>query len=356
MEDPQFDIIDSVFYDAQTKANALRLLTPINDIVSWQESVKKGVIPEFIYPEVDYEPNEVREVLKQLEIPEHPLKEIYEAKRRELLLQNELVEKRTDPKEVQRITKLLYGTPSEELIKIAESILQQPIPELQYIETAKDVEREFTEALKNLGLANWHIVFDPKHATTVYPAEKKITICKDRKFAQGEARRLRIHEIETHALRAHNGGQRPYAIFALGFPQYLATEEGLATYAEELNGLLDKRTLRKYAARVIATDFLQKGATMQDTFNHLTQYPAFAEAKGRGIWDIVLRIYRSGGYFKDHVYLEGYLDVKAWVERGGDVRKLWVGKIGLKDVPLLNHLPSDLQSNPPLLDLFPSWL
>src|SRR5205823_4533715 len=42
-----------------------------------------------------------------------------------------------------------------------------------------------------------------------------------------------------------------------------------------------------------------------------------------------------GGYIKDHIYLEGDLLVEQFVAQGGDVRRLYVGKIGLQQLDLL---------------------
>jgi hypothetical protein len=55
-------------------------------------------------------------------------------------------------------------------------------------------------------------------------------------------------------------------------------------------------------------------------------------------WDLAVRVYRGGGFVKDHVYLEGYLMVKKFLSEGGDVRKLYVGKVGLDDLSLVDDL------------------
>ena len=55
-------------------------------------------------------------------------------------------------------------------------------------------------------------------------------------------------------------------------------------------------------------------------------------------WGICLRIKRGlskpgepGVYAKDSVYLAGRNKVRAWLANGGDIRKLYVGKVGIED-------------------------
>ena len=52
-------------------------------------------------------------------------------------------------------------------------------------------------------------------------------------FTEHRLQGVIAHEIMTHIYRLENGRRQPYAIFALGTAQYLATEEGLAIYNQK---------------------------------------------------------------------------------------------------------------------------
>jgi hypothetical protein len=38
---------------------------------------------------------------------------------------------------------------------------------------------------------------------------------------------------------------------------------------------------------------------------------------------------------KDKVYLDGYKKISLWVQRGGDIQKLMIGKIKIEDLSLI---------------------
>ncbi|GAG24501.1 unnamed protein product, partial [marine sediment metagenome] len=147
-------------------------------------------------------------------------------------------------------------------------------------------------------------------------------------------RGLAIHEVGVHVLRAANGYRQPLKIFAIGLPTYLSTEEGLSMYFEEITGNTNNEMLRNYAARVVAVDSLLRDLTFRKTFEKLKSYN-FSDEQA---WNLTLRAFRGGGYIRDHVYLEGYIQVKDFAQKKGDFKALYVGKIGIKDLTLVKDL------------------
>ncbi|MFQ5621684.1 MAG: tyrosine/phenylalanine carboxypeptidase domain-containing protein [Candidatus Nanoarchaeia archaeon] len=338
MDPTDFEVIDSVLFDCQNKANPGKYLTPVNGSEVWHEFKKSRNVLPFKYEKLSYDPKEVEEVLKGLEVPEGPLEDVYKRKIEELLIFNEMIAKRDDPKEVRRLSKESFGSPDKELVSIAETILGEPTTEVPKGETAEQVHDAMRKELDKLGLTDWTVVYSPKYITTVTTTEKKIAVCEDKKFGIGDCERLCVHEVNVHVLRSANGAKQPFGIFGLGCPGYKDTEEGLAAYCEELTETGTTIGLRKYAARAMAVHMMETGLSLQDTYEELKQYKAFEGAKAGDVWGICVRVYRSGGFFKDHLYLKGYLDVKRFHEGGGDLSLLWIGKIGLNDLPLVNEL------------------
>jgi len=128
-------------------------------------------------------------------------------------------------------------------------------------------------------------------------------------------------------------------MFEFGFPWYLDTEEGFAAYNEFKCGLLSPKILRNYAGRVIA-NHLSLSNSFSRVYNHLLEYFTRQDA-----WNLTLRSKRGltntalpGAFTKDHLYLKGFLKVKEFADSGGDMKKLYVGKIGIEHVPLLRYL------------------
>ena len=153
--------------------------------------------------------------------------------------------------------------------------------------------------------------------------------------------RLVVHEIDTHVLRAANGYCQPYRIFAVGaVPSYLMTEEGLAVVNEERMGYSDHPRTRLFAARVLAAmsaltqSFSVVYAELRDRgFSHGEAFVITRRVK-RGLTDTSM----PGGYIKDHAYLWGRVQVEEYVLGGGDLSRLYVGKIALEHVPFVEDL------------------
>ena len=152
-----------------------------------------------------------------------------------------------------------------------------------------------------------------------------------------------MHEIGTHIKRAENAKEQKLKLFKIGFPYYLATEEGLAAYNEEIAGVHNNNILRQYAGRVIAVDLALKNA-FNVVYTTLQQYFTDFEA-----FTITLRVKRGlkntqqpGSYTKDHVYLKGLYAVKDFVRKGGNIKDLYIGKIGIEHVPLIKHMQREL--------------
>ena len=291
--------------------------------------------PVFIYKPLEYDPKEVEARLTSIRATDSIIGNLLEDKKQEMLLENRIIANRGAEDIVRPATSSLHGTPSRELVCYADSILNQVLPKADEKDVSSDVIKNALEdALAENGLDDWKIEFSDKRLTTTYPAEKKITVCKDRKFARKDPARLKLHEVGVHAVRGANGYEQPLKVFAIGLPGYMTTEEGLTSYFEEVMHVSDEETLRKYAAEVIAIDSLCKGMDFRDTFDKLRSYGVNDD----DAWDLSVRAYRGGGYIKDHIYLEGLVKIREFAKNHGDFKTLFIGKIGLDNLPLVKEL------------------
>jgi hypothetical protein len=55
-------------------------------------------------------------------------------------------------------------------------------------------------------------------------------------------------------------------------------------------------------------------------------------------YTITMRTFRGGGLIKDVIYLRGLRELTAYLQEGGDLEPLFVGKIALHHAPLLEEL------------------
>jgi hypothetical protein len=73
----------------------------------------------------------------------------------------------------------------------------------------------------------------------------------------------------------------------------------------------------------------------------------------RTAYGIILRTYRGGGLTKDAVYLRGLRDVFEYLQKGGDLEALYIGKVSLSHLPVLRELRwRKILKPPPLLPHF----
>src|SRR3989338_806568 len=236
---------------------------------------------------------------------------------------------------------LCYGIPDDELVEKANNLIRKlkPQKEKKSLNT-KQVMKKIDYAFIKYGF-KWNIKEKEMAANAaVNVARKELLLRKNTRFSEKFLKRLIVHEVGTHIVRAENGEHQPYKLFARGLPNYLMTEEGLAVINEEINGCLDNTTLRNYAARVIAVDMALK-SSFRETYNYLRNYLDKELA-----WRTTLRPKRgltdtskSGGCTKDFAYLRGYFAVKSFIEEGHDLNKLYYGKIGLQHVESINKIP-----------------
>jgi len=234
----------------------------------------------------------------------------------------------------------LYGKPSDKLIDIAQKLKFSIDHDVGYKVNTGQMKIQLRRALDKFGF-DWQIKTKDMPAwACVTHKEKALILKKDYSFPQNTIKRLIVHEIGTHILRAENGAKQPYKIFTLGLNGYLKTEEGLAVLNEELNHCLCAKTIKSYAGRVIAVSKALK-LSFRDTYDYLE--PTFGKEQA---WNLTLRAKRgtsntnwAGAFTKDYLYLRGYLEVKNYLKVGGDLSKLYVGRIGLEHVDKTQNMP-----------------
>lgn len=347
--------VDARLAEASFLLRTIEWLTPTN-IAEVREAFLSDptLEPNFSYHTRPPSITEELLSLLELDIPttEPALSNLFNERKTELLLENALIEARGDREEMVRLSSALYGVPSQELVVTAEAILTETEIPQPFTLAAHEVFEVFEKALEQLGILDWKVSYWRNRTTMVRQETKEILLSQDRVFRATDAKRLAVHEIGVHVTRAANGYLQPFTIFALGLPGYLGTEEGLASYAEQLSGFADVSTLRTYAGRVLAVDALVKGGSFAETARSLQDRGISQEEA----FDITARAFRGGGFTKDYLYLDGLTKVRTFVEKGGDVQELMIGKISLEHLPLVSTLIGDGILLPPHYPGYPSLI
>ena len=171
----------------------------------------------------------------------------------------------------------------------------------------------------------------------------KLLINADLSLPSSRVEALLAHEVGTHLLTYYNGRLQPFQQLYSGLAGYEELQEGLAVLAEYLVGGLSRNRMRQLAARVVAVWNLTDGASFVETFRALDNDYGFSK---RTAYNITMRVYRGGGLTKDAIYLRGLKAILRYVQKGGDLNPLLIGKMAVEHIPIIKELQYRKVLNP----------
>ena len=302
---------------------------------------------EFKYQPHYFDVNKYLKLVKNVDVPEGMLKELYEERKKEIILHLLMIKYRGNAEKMRELSSELYGVVDlfifNKALAVAKGILGSSEQEKNEGdgETIKGSEliNLFNTLIKRFGLEKrgWKAIATGKKLVSVSPVEKLIRINPNREFTIKYAKRLVVHEFFVHTFRGENGHMQPLKIF-LKFPKYLETEEGLAVYFERNTGYGDDLKFAEYAGRVIAVRLAYEGKSFKYIFDYLLDLGFEKETA----WNLCFRVFRGGCFLKDFVYFKGYLDLERHrFEKDLKVQYLYCGKVGLKNIDLVKDLISE---------------
>jgi alpha-L-glutamate ligase-like protein/uncharacterized protein (TIGR02421 family) len=340
-----YRVVDDAIVELDQQIKLLYHLKPLN-----LESERMGFLsgdvenPQFTYPELKFDPYKLREKLDDLNMDDSNLGRLFQRKRQEIIEKVDLLEHR-GTKYFGDKSAILFGEATENLKRDAEQRLAEK-PESIAAEkatiSADKAQKQFEKFFRKNGLSSWRVKMK-KEMVADCVAGKKNTffIREDVMFTETRMKMVIAHEIETHIFTAENGKLQPYKIFQRGTGGYLTTQEGLAIYNQEQ--AVDVVTEKHFwnAALVIAIHVAQTGS-FRDVYNKMIElgYPEeksfqFALKSKRGLEDTS----QPGAFTKDLIYFRGRQMVTEFVENGGDLKRLFIGKIDFPSLEEIEGLP-----------------
>jgi uncharacterized protein (TIGR02421 family) len=202
------------------------------------------------------------------------------------------------------------------------------------VEFARRAEREFDHYRRQYSAFRSEIQVRPDLVGLMVSAGR-LLIGRDLSLSPDRVDALLQHEVGTHVLTYVNGAAQPFLQLASGFADYDETQEGLGVLAEFLVGGLTPSRIRLLAGRVLAVDCCIDGAEFLETFRRLHRDHGFTPWSA---FDITTRVYSSGGFTRDHIYLRGFVDVVEYLRDGGPIKPLYVGKIAIRHLGVISEL------------------
>ncbi|HWS78421.1 MAG TPA: flavohemoglobin expression-modulating QEGLA motif protein, partial [Thermomonas sp.] len=366
MTDPALapDIAHHAALDARMAkaARAIRLLS----LVSWAASEQqtflaayaRGVakLPAHQYPKHDFsEARREFEAIIAAADPAHPLGIYLVESARSWAVAAELLENLGTPR-VTELSVQLFGKPEHTLpggattreaanhfIAIADELDRELLaPSEQVAISATSLGMQLQAALDDYFDARVITVeLDPDMIAKAAAGPNRIRLRSGAAFSDYDRHQLLQHEAFVHSLTALNGQQQAVLpSMSLSSPRTTATQEGLATFAEQITGSIDIERMKRVSLRIEAVAMALEGADFLQVFRYFLdagqdQVESFTSAQ---------RVFRgvptSGGaaFTKDTVYLRGLIGVHTFFRWALKHRKLrlcrllFAGKMTLADV------------------------
>jgi uncharacterized protein (TIGR02421 family) len=356
---PALDI-DASLTEIERSVNLLLNVTPVNATEAWADFQRSdyATVPTLRLRELEFEPDLVRRELYDLEIEnvtDPALHILFRAKRDEIARQITALEDRDTARFVYGSLQL-YGELAPPLVSAAEELLAM-IPE-QAPSTSSVTAGVFAEAARS-EVDRYRAAY-PDFPSNVEVRDDiselmvsfgRLLIPEAAAIRSDRVEPLLHHEVGTHVVTYQNGARQPLKLLTIGLPGYDETQEGLAVLAEYLTGGLDPRRLRVLAARVVAIAEMLDGAGFLEIFESLRGEYRFPT---RTAWSIVIRVVVGGGSVKDAIYLRGIARLLEAIAEGISLDVLFVGKLALDHIPLIQDLLDREVLNPPWVR--PRWL
>lgn len=364
-QDNEIFLIRKVNYQEVDKAiteieDHIKLIHHLNPVNLTEEKEKflasKTYNPQFEYIKLKFDPIELIDRLHKINTDGTPLGLIFQAKKEEVSKKIALLESIDDIYFTQRST-ALFSKPTEEEVKHALKLIQTKTPKntdkIHYL-TIEEVKEEFEKTLATYNLSHWKVkIKESMVADCLAGKQNTIFLKKTAEISKKRLHSLIVHEIETHVLTAENGKKQPYDIFNRGTANYLVTQEGLAMYntCEQCGPPFSYR--KKPMIQIIAIDYAISHS-FRETYDYLRKlgckvheaFRATTKAK-RGLCDTG----KKGAFTKDYVYYKGYYQVENFVNNGGSLSELYLGKINLEDLEKAQKVKGIIKPT-----LLPKWL
>ncbi|MDA0284427.1 MAG: DUF1704 domain-containing protein [Planctomycetota bacterium] len=338
--------VDRQLTEVSSQFKFLLQLTPINAERAWQQFRDSGfrTPPRFEYRPLNVDPLLLKRQLLQIRTEDvedptlsHLMRQTQDELDRQITMLADLGTARFLPGSLQ-----VFGGVAPELLSLATEILLLPYrpaetrgEQLNAGQFAALANEEFEHYRAQLASFTAEAVVREDTYSGLLCTGGNLLIGRETSIPASRANALLQHEVGTHLVTYYNGAQQPLGSLRVGLAGYDGLQEGLAVLSEYLVGGLNLPRLRLLAARVVAVHDLIAGVALPDTYRRLTEEFAL---EPRQAFTVALRVYRGGGLTKDAVYLRGLRDVLRYVQGGGDLLPLFVGKMAIEHIPIIQEL------------------
>jgi uncharacterized protein (TIGR02421 family) len=338
--------IDRQLAEVSNQFDYLLQLTPVNPNSAWKDFENDHFKhpPEFHYRPLPIDPALLKRQLYKIPIErvEDPsLQRLFEEKQEELELKLTMLRDRDTPRFIHE-SLTLFGGVSDQVLRVAKELLtslpvkppSDPATILNAQQFAERVETEIAHYRNECPDFKAKVKISDDVSGLIV-SRGKLMVNSDLMLSEARVGALLAHEVGTHLVTYYNGRLQPFQQLYSGLAGYEELQEGLAVLSEYLVGGLTTARMRQLAARVVAVRLMVDGASFVETFHSIHSDHGLSK---RAAYNVTMRVFRGGGLTKDCVYLRGLIAILRYVQKGGDLNPLLVGKMAVKHIPIIKEL------------------
>jgi len=334
--------VDRKLFSFCKNIETLNFINPVNLVAEKNKFLKKNsfIAPNFNYKQLNINPYKFREYLYKLpvdEILDADIQQLYRHIIDNLACKIDLLTTIGTEEFVYNSLKY-YGEPNQVDIANARFILHLDVNESEEkpLQLNADYAINYFRTQAKEWNLNCKVEKSSKMVAKAMVNNEKATLLinKNALFSETELHAFAYHELGIHMLTTVNAKQHALKVFSLGLMGNTHTQEGLALYSEYCSGSLTLQRLKTIALRVIAVKYMLEHGDFVKTFHALVNE---FNIDREFAFTITTRVYRGGGFTKDHLYLKGFRDVLN-LAKNRSIDNLLVGKTGLLDFEIVSEV------------------
>ncbi|ELI5717961.1 flavohemoglobin expression-modulating QEGLA motif protein [Vibrio fluvialis] len=340
--EPNVLAIDKALAKLTQRVETLKYVNPSNINAERKrfDAAPSRFKPDFRYKQLPIHANEFKHKLFQLpieSITDPDLKQLYSSMVNKLSEKIDLLTSIGQEKFLYNSLRF-YGRPSTTAIDNARFLLYaKTLPEEKGpFYTADEAAVIMANKAKEWGMACNVTPTSSLAARAMVSGKKPPTLYLNSKvtYSHAEVQRLIQHELGVHMATTFNARMQPLKVFSIGLPGSTESQEGLAILAEYKAGYMSHDRLQTLATRVLAVDSMLKEQNFYQTFDFLVDEFGLDRDSA---FVTTTRVYRGGGFTKDHLYLEGFLHTLQQAQKR-NIDNLLVGKCSHTYLDLIDEL------------------
>jgi len=338
--------LDKSLMSLDKKLLILKYVKPLNIEEQKQIFIEKlgDYVPKFEYNELEFDIEEFEKKLSKIEIPDIPWAQIFERKKEEISDKLKFLRAFSE-QNVSDMTlyskKVFWDIDDHNFERAKDIIAERENIIVEDDLLSYDEIKDYMKKFNHIYSIKVKIV-EAEAASRFTMKWDNLIFRKGATVGKREMRSIIAHEIEWHYLRKINGKKSHFSLLARGGAKYIETDEGIAIYNQ--NRFLTPKDKKYYS---IFERYYFVRYALKHSYRRLVKHLAeFYDDDYERVFSFMLRLKRGFQdpskewvFMKDVVYVNGFFSVENYLDSGGTLESLYIGKLHINDLEIAQDNP-----------------